>query len=663
MLALPVRSGVKVSSCGRLVDVALEPGSRSIAALRRELAQESQLANPDSLDVLDASGRLLKSDADLDAALAQSQQPLQARFTAAALHEIEQRKLESRSTEHGLHSLQWQIVIEEVAGFSKQVQGMAGEIQGLRDFCTQAVQDLASQEALQRDKVFAAIGREASDRKGAQSDLLARIDALMHAIQSEQSAREVADYQLSTQTDQALKDMGAERNARVAAQQEANRQLASLAHESEVRAQRMDEHAARSTETLAKMDRRLAEQSSSVVVLQQRITQLETLTEKLQTSAWNTDSTVAKHYDELKMRLNSHEQELERAVKTGIFGKELDANRLEQEHVTSVNNIGTRVQRIREEMAQTLANLYESMRTLEARCGKLEQEQLEKQDTHDERYRTMLQKVHETAVSVDDVSAQSARGEASLRRITALMEEVQERMQAAETALESKVNSDIWKVQLEAVAQVSNRQDLRTAQLEREVQARFAQEAVFRDKTKAQLYSTMKAWAERVAAGGASASGAGSERGGSGRVRMTSPSAASTASSEVQATTLRGRVGSSAQAPPGTPPGKDGLRSPVRQQGIPAASPARLLNPPRSAAAATRASASTSPKPGRAAQPASSGPASPTTLQAAVASAAAATARGSSPASTGRLRGARISPVVSRSVSPVRSPHRRANAA
>merc|ERR1712176_588318 len=101
-----------VNACGRLVEISAESSS-SVSLLRRELGAQLNVGNPTSLQLVNTNGVLVQTDQDLYASIQENSIPLQAKLTTAALHEIEQKKLEGKSKEQNLSSLQWQILIEQ----------------------------------------------------------------------------------------------------------------------------------------------------------------------------------------------------------------------------------------------------------------------------------------------------------------------------------------------------------------------------------------------------------------------------------------------------------------------------------------------------------------------------------------------------------------------
>eukprot|EP00928_Gymnodinium_smaydae_P040378 TRINITY_DN27386_c0_g1_i1.p1 TRINITY_DN27386_c0_g1~~TRINITY_DN27386_c0_g1_i1.p1 ORF type:complete len:684 (+),score=205.36 TRINITY_DN27386_c0_g1_i1:840-2891(+) len=524
--------GLRVQACGRSVDIPPE-ASDGIASLRRDLARQLQLSSGAAVQVLDVAGRPLQSDEELAAAVSSGRLPLQAKLTAAALHEIEQRKLESRSKEHGFHSLQWQIVIEEVAGFSKELQGVAGELQGVKDYCGKAVREFEDQEALRREELLEQIRRETAERKSMQSDILSRLDALMQVLHSEQSAREVARYQLATQCERVSADLAAESSARAAERAEAWRELKALEQEVRVQTHRWDQLATRHNEGSQAMEMRVGELSSTSLALQQRLVLLEADAERLRLATQNTDSTVAKYHSEARAHLKLHGDELERAMQHGTLGRSRDAAQVEQECNTMLQNLGTRVTKLRDDMLKMSGEFNERVRLLETRCGASENEAAAKNEASDAKHRDVLERVHSATTVVDDLQMQHKASDLAARNVARKVEDLQERLRSAEQAVDQRVSTDHWKVQLEALTQIFRKQDLKLAQVEKEMQARFAQEASHRNASRAQLHGAMRAMTDKLADK--------SEVGAAGCLaRAVSPSVVSTASSEP----LRGRVDS-----------------------------------------------------------------------------------------------------------------------
>merc|ERR1712232_858733 len=108
--------------------------------------------------------------------------PLQAKLTVAALHEIEQKKKEGRNKEHDMVGLQWQIVIEQVAAFSNELQAMGQQLQEVHDDSRKIVQQFEEAERLRREQLLGVIKEEATEREACQKDLLTKLEELNHLL-------------------------------------------------------------------------------------------------------------------------------------------------------------------------------------------------------------------------------------------------------------------------------------------------------------------------------------------------------------------------------------------------------------------------------------------------------------------------------------------------
>merc|ERR1712232_46198 len=88
--------------------------------------------------------------------------------------------------------------------------------------------------------------------------------------------------------------------------------------------------------------------------------------------------------------------------------------------------------------------------------------------------------------------------EAVLHKMTQQLEDVTERLQTTEVAVDHRVTSDHWRSQLDSVTSVIRKQDMKISQLEREMRALFAQESQHRDETRAQLHYSLKNCIDKI---------------------------------------------------------------------------------------------------------------------------------------------------------------------
>mmetsp|Transcript_3667 Transcript_3667/g.9356 ORF Transcript_3667/g.9356 Transcript_3667/m.9356 type:complete len:626 (+) Transcript_3667:90-1967(+) len=490
--------GVRVNACGRLVDISAE-NSRSVPLLRRELGLQLNVQNPAALQLMDAMGRNISTDGELHTATQDSTQPIQAKLTAAALHEIEQKKLEGRSKEHNLISLQWQIVIEQVAAFSYELSSVSGQLQSVKDECRRNVRAFEEAEAVRREDLMGAIRNEANERKAGHAHLLEKIDGLMTMMLAEQSAREVADFQLSKQIEQLGHDVHTEQNGRASDQAEMARTIAALRHDHEVAGQKNAEKWVRAEDTTQRMLQKVEEHSAGHLEKQNRLTLLEADTEKLRLSVGHLDNAVLKHHTDMHSNFQRHGEELERAVREGALSRGADAARGSKESDIAIQSLGQKIQRLRDETCRGQMDLAERSKAIELRCAALEKEYVSRQETEDTKARVFLDKVQAAVTTLDAFQMEHQASDAVLSTTVNKVNDLLERMQLAENSLDHRVVTEHWRAQLEGFSQITQKQDLKLLQLERELHARTTQEAYHRDSLKNQLQGSLRTCLERIA--------------------------------------------------------------------------------------------------------------------------------------------------------------------
>jgi hypothetical protein len=496
-LALPkAERSLQVNACGRLVDISPD-ASTSLPLLRRELVSHLMISNPASLQLTDANGRSIMCDTDLQRAVDELEAPLQAKLTAAALHEIEQRKLEGKSKEHNLLSLQWQIVIEQVANFSYELQAMQAEMQACKDLVAKAIEDSDGKEKLRYEQFQTRIGDEAAERKSAHKDVLSRLDAMMQMMLSEQSVREVADFQLSKQIEQVASEHRSTTNSRAMEHAEHQRALSSFSQDVQLQLQKNTEMHTRHVEKHQNTESRIEEISSSHLQNHQRFVQLEADAEKIRTAMAHLDTELSMQGTRLHSQLENHGQEFQRAVQNGILSRDQEVSRISKEHETAWQNFGNRVSRHRDETLKSHSDFLERSSALEERCKALEKDQNDRQEALDFNTRGFHDKVHTAITALDSFSMEHSANEAVLKNTVSVVDDLLERVRLAEAALDKRVAIDQWKVQLDGLAHINQNQNAKIGALEREIKAGFAQESAFREHTKSQLQNSVKACIEK----------------------------------------------------------------------------------------------------------------------------------------------------------------------
>eukprot|EP00927_Polykrikos_kofoidii_P019491 TRINITY_DN19112_c0_g2_i1.p1 TRINITY_DN19112_c0_g2~~TRINITY_DN19112_c0_g2_i1.p1 ORF type:complete len:643 (-),score=130.17 TRINITY_DN19112_c0_g2_i1:295-2106(-) len=496
VLAVP-EIRIKVNACGHLTEISPE-GSASLTALLRELVSKLKVCNPASLQLADLAGLPIKTDEDLNSAVREGRQPLQAKLTIAALHEIEQKKKEGRMKEHDMVSLQWQIVIEQIASFQYDLTAIGGQLQSVKDDCTGLVNQFESQESLRRQQLFAALKEERADRENAQREFLQRLDAINDTIMGEKSAREVADYQLGKQIENSFAELNIERNGRSKDQAEVQRVLAALRHDLDAEAKNHVVDVARTSEILKRLeqgdkDHSIMEQQSA-----QRLQSAEADVEKLRVALAALDSSIHKQLSDTSKSFGRHVEEVERLTKDRSLGGSHEMTRLTKEHETSWQNLEGVVHRVREEYGKGHENLNERARMLELRCAALEKDHADHKAAQSSSEYGLLDKMHTTVTAVDSLAVDRQAAEVVLRTTSQRLDDLVRRVTNTEGILDSKVYEDHFRAQVDNVICAVQNVDMRLGQLDKDMNMRFSQEAAHREGLKTHLHGSIKTCLDKI---------------------------------------------------------------------------------------------------------------------------------------------------------------------
>lgn len=496
VLVVPEQS-VKVNACGHLIEISPQ-GSASVSSLLWELVGKLKVCNPASLQLADLAGQPIKTDEELNTALREGRQPLQAKLTVAALHEIEQKKKEARIKEQDMVGLQWQIVIEQVASFQYDLTSVAGQLQSMKDECSSMVHQFENQEELRRQQIFAAIKDEKADREAFQRELLAKMDEVTQTVMSERSAREVADYQLGKQIEDAFGELNIERNGRAKDQAEFSRLLAALRHDVEAETQNHAHGMNRNLETLKRLEQSDKDHTVEEQHSRQKIVALEADVDKLRVALASLDSNVNKQLSDTSKHLQKHGEEVSRVIRERSLNGVTDINRVSKEHDTSWQSLENQVHRIREELTKGQLDLAERNRMLELRCCTLEKDHADHKAIQSSSEYGLLDKMHTTVSAVDSLAVDRQAAEVVLRTTTQRLDDLVRRMGSAELQLDSKVHEEHFKTQVENVVSVVQKLDMRLAQLDKEVALRLSQEAAHRDGLRTQLHGSIKTCLDKI---------------------------------------------------------------------------------------------------------------------------------------------------------------------
>mmetsp|Transcript_16723 Transcript_16723/g.36678 ORF Transcript_16723/g.36678 Transcript_16723/m.36678 type:complete len:604 (+) Transcript_16723:117-1928(+) len=490
VLALPER-GVKVNACGHLLEIAPE-NSTSMPLLRRDLVAQLKVCNPASVQVLDLTGKAITTDEELEAAMQDGKHPLQAKLTVAALHEIEQKKREGRHKEHDMLGLQWQIVIEQVAAFSYEVAGFGGQLQSMKDECTNMVKQFEEAEVVRREKLMTAMHDHVKEREVAQKDVLSKIEAITNLVMQERSAREVSHYQLEKQAEQVVHEMNTERNKRAKGEAEQNRSITALRNDLQKEIRENTEQWTRTLDSVKRLEQGEKDVTTLQTEHQHRLTLLDGEVNKLRVAVGDIDSAMNKQLHEVNLRLQRQSEEMERAVREGTWCRNQDFDRVAKHHETSWQSLETRFQRSREEAAKAQVDLVERTRAIELRCAALEKDHNDHREIRASSEQACIEKATEATSAVDTLAMERQVTEVALKNTSAKVEEILTRMRNVETGLDQRVAGEHWKAQVDGLVHLINKQETKIAQLEREMHSRLAMEASHRDGLKVQLQGSLK---------------------------------------------------------------------------------------------------------------------------------------------------------------------------
>jgi len=495
-LALP-ETRLKVNACGHLTDISPE-GQASVSTLLWELVAKLKVCNPSSLQLADLSGQPIKTDGDLNNAVREGRTPLQAKLTVAALHEIEQKKKESRNKEHDLVSLQWQIVIEQVASFQYDLTTVAGQMQSIKDDCSKMVNAFANEEELRRSALLNAVKDEVIEREAGQREFVQKFEALAQLVQAERSAREVADYQLAKQIEDLGSEVHTERNGRNKDEAEYSRLLSAMRHDLDMEVQRSADHGNRTVGTLKRIETAEGDHVSASQVTQQRLTLLEAESEKLRAALSVMDSNVQKQISDTHKHLQRSGEEIERNISQRKVGEATAVIQVGKESEIIMLALEERVQRANNEVQKNHFDIIERSRVLELRCAALEKDHADNREAQTSAEYGLLDKMHTTVTAVDSLHMDKQATEVQLRQMGTRVEDLLKRMGQAEGGIDTRVSDEQWRAQLENVIGVIQKLDTKVAQMDRDMRARFSQEAIHREGMKTQLHGSIRNCLDKI---------------------------------------------------------------------------------------------------------------------------------------------------------------------
>jgi len=480
----------------------LLPFPRELAAshmhLTRELAAKLQISGSAALQLADSAGRKLNNNEDLRAALRDGRVPLQASLTAVALRDVEQRKSEVESKKAEFAQLQWQIVVDKIGTFSSEVAGMATLVQEVKAECHRSINQCQAEEAMQRDHIAALLDKECTQREVALKDIDYRLHAVVQSIASERSAREVAFHQLQKQMESVVQALEAERSFQAENRAEAGRALQTMKHDIELEQHRNADNWAQHLGMAKRFEVRLDEKATVDSSAQYSYSQLAADFQKLHSSVAQVESTLALQKRSFDETLQRRAEELSKAVRDEVLGRENHFARFARDLETSFQSMEAKMGRSKEDATSNFAALVERTRLLELRCDSVEAEMTNHRDLTSERDLSTMEKLEQAWTTLDGLDAGIKASDVVLKATVTKVESLLERLSAAESDLQLRPRHDFFKPQMEALHRACQKQESRLGQLEKDVNARFAVEAVQRDNVKAQLRTSVRTCLDKI---------------------------------------------------------------------------------------------------------------------------------------------------------------------
>jgi len=486
-----------VQVCGRLVTIPPE-ASQSLSLLSRHLAQQLKISGHACLQLADIAGNRINSDQDLVNACQQGKHPLQASMTAAALREIEQKKSEVETKKEELAQFQWQVVVDQIAQLAKQVATLTAQLQGVKDTCTQKCQTVQQEEALARERMEEAVARETQQREVGLKDVESKIDKLVQAICSERSARDVAVHQLGAQIQQVVSGVEGDRSLHEQERAEVQRMLSSMKHQVDAETARNEEQWTWHLESAKRMDARLEEKNSSDVATQLKVNELESAVECLKASTSSLESAQAAHGRTVQEMMTRRGDELSKAVRDEMLGRENHISRFAKELETSWQSLEARLQRNRDEATNAVAAVTERVRVVENRCTEVEKDLGNHVRMQSERDQTFTEKLNTCLKCTDELEMSLKSSDVVTHTTVSRVEDIMQRLVNAEDELQHKVSADYWQPQMEALQRADAKFDAKLSSMEKDMYARFSHESAQRDGVKNQLQDSLKTCMDKI---------------------------------------------------------------------------------------------------------------------------------------------------------------------
>lgn len=476
----------------------------------QELANRLQISGPSAIQLADVAGRPIACNEELSAAFREGRVPLQASLTVVALRDVEQRKHEVESKKEELMHFQWQIVVDKMTGFSTEVSAVAAELQAIKDDCQLSINQCKAEEAMHRDQLASSLERECSAREVALKDVDSKLAIAAQALADERSARDVAVHQLKKEMENLVASLEAERNLRSQDRAETSRALQAMKHEVELEQQRnadtWNQHLEMAKRHEVRLDERQGGDSSTQYVL----SQLSSDSEKLRHSVSQLEVALAVQQRTQDEGLQRRGDELSKAVRDEILGRENHFARFAKDLETAFQSLEAKMARAREDASEGVASLVERSRVLELRCEAIETELSSHQESAGSKELALSGKVEQAWALVDSIDTDVKASDVVLRSTVTQVDSLVERINAAESDLQLRPRHDFFKPQMEALQRACQKQEARLNQMEKDTNARFVSEGQQRDNVKAQLRTSVRTCLDKI---GALHSGQGKDRG------------------------------------------------------------------------------------------------------------------------------------------------------
>mmetsp|Transcript_53861 Transcript_53861/g.155530 ORF Transcript_53861/g.155530 Transcript_53861/m.155530 type:complete len:707 (-) Transcript_53861:196-2316(-) len=482
---------------GRLLSVSAE-SQASYVHLMKDLASRLQVGGQAALRLADAAGSVISCNQELEAALAEGRVPLQASLTAVALRDVEQRKLDVEARKEELMHLQWQVVVDRMSEFSVEVSGIAAGLQATQDECHRSINLCQSEEAQQREQIRALIDRESATRDASVREVDQRLDKLSQALITERSARDVTAHQLQMQIERVTQMLDGEQAARAHDRSEMGRALQAMQHAVEMEQQRNSENWNQHLEMVRRLEAQLDQRSSQGGMADIGMTHLKSDSEKLRASISQMEVTVAVLKRTCEESLHRRADELSKAVRDEVVGRENHFARFAKDLETSFQSLEAKMARSREDASSSLAAVVEQTRVLERRCAAVEIDFAKHREATSEKEIAVAEKAQRAWTLADNLDASVRASDVVLKTTVTKVEALHERMVAAEKDLQMRPRHDFFKPQIESLQMYCQKQDARLTQVEKEMNAKFASEALQRDSIKADVHTSMRNCLDKI---------------------------------------------------------------------------------------------------------------------------------------------------------------------